>query len=181
MSELESLTTLDGRELARVIVQGDGSPGGLDNGELLAVVELLTFRLTQDARYFSADDWRSASRALEQILAAAEAVGSLKHEESVIRRLNLSSALLQRVSPQSDVPILSLEYMLLLFEEALPFSLEQARELASDWRSLEVEVVRQLRLAKNLVTPMLIVSDLIADTGSVAELRAWGAVLPMLP
>ena len=61
------------------------------------------------------------------------------------------------------------------------YFLKEARELASDWRSLELEVVRQLRLAKNLVTPMLIVSDLIADTGSVAELRAWGAVLPMLP
>ena len=150
------------------------------------MVQLLTSRLTDEAETFSADDWRTGSEALEQVLGIANTAGAIDRNESVIRRLNLSAALLQRVSLQRvsarrDIPILSPDRMCDLFMDSIPVSAAQAHDLAPNWRNLDVLVIRQLRLAKNLVTPMLLVSRLVADGGVLAELNAWEEVLQLLP
>lgn len=181
METLQQLASMDARELSRLLTSTAQPPLDLEQGEWLAVVQLLTARVTEDCEALSADDWQVASAGVEGVLATAEAVGSIDHNESVIRRLNISAALLQRVSPQDDVPLLSLARMRELFEEAIPITVEEARDLATDWRSREVSVIRQLRLAKNLATPMLLVSTLASDYDILAELSAWRDVLPFLP
>src|SRR5215469_9345031 len=172
MMTLQDLTSLDGRQLARwLVAQPAASLAELRRSELLAVVELLTSRLTAESQAFSADDWRAGSEAVDLVLAAAEAAGSIEPNESVIRRLNLSAALLQRVLPQEDIPILDLNRIRMYFAKAVPMSPGQARDLASDWQSRDVPVVRQLRFAKNLVTPMLLVRDFVLDDKMHAELN----------
>jgi hypothetical protein len=182
MTTLQDLTSLDGRQLARwLVAQPATSLAELREGELLAVVELLTSRLTDESEVFSVDDWRAGSEAVDQVLATAEAAGSIDRNESAIRRLNLSAALLRPASPQDDIPILNIDRICAFFAEAVPMSAEQARDLASDWRGRDVAVIRQLRFAKNLVTPMLLVRDFVSDDYIAAELNAWEEVLPLLP
>lgn len=182
MMTLQDLTSLDGRQLVRwLIARPATSLAGLGKGELLAVVELLTSRLTDEGGGFSADDWRAGSEAVDRVFGAGEAAGSIDRNESVIRRLNLSAALLQRVPPQDEIPILNFDVIHALFAEAVPMPAGQARDLASGWRGRDVAVVRQLRFAKNLVTPMLLVRDFASDDNAAAELNAWEEVLPLLP
>ena len=145
------------------------------------MTELLTLRLSDGREVFSADDWAAASVAADYVLTSAEAAGAIGHDESVIRRLNLSAAVLRSESPRDDIPILSPGRMAALFAEAVPMPARQARSLAADWRNLGIADMRRLRLIRNLVTPMLLVRDLIPGENSAAEMEQWEEVLPMLP
>lgn len=182
MTTLQDLAVLDGRRLARwIVAQPAISLVSLGKGGMLAVVELLTSRLTDESETFSADDWRIGSEAMERILETAQAAGSIDHNESAIRRLNLAAAVLQRVQPRGDVPMLDLDRIRNIFADAMPVSVEQAGDLASDWQGRDVSVIRQLRLAKNLVKPMLLMRRFISDDNATAELNSWEEVLPLLP
>jgi len=182
MTTLQDLAALDGRRLARwIVAQPAISLASLGKGGVLAVVELLTSRLTDESETFSADDWRTGSEAMERILETAQAAGSIDRNESAIRRLNLAAVVLQRVQPQGDIPMLNLDRIRNIFTDAVPVSVGQARDLASDWRGRDVSVIRQLRLAKNLVKPMLLMRNFISDDNVTADLNSWEEVLPLLP
>jgi len=118
---------------------------------------------------------------MERILETAQAAGSIDRNESAIRRLNLAAVVLQRVQPQGDIPMLNLDRIRNIFTDAVPVSVGQARDLASDWRGRDVSVIRQLRLAKNLVKPMLLMRNFISDDNVTADLNSWEEVLPLLP
>lgn len=175
------LADLDGRQLARFLAGPALGLDGLGKGEWLAVAELLTLRLSDDREVFSADDWAAASAAADYVLAAAEAAGAVGHDESVVRRLNLSVAVLRRASPRTDIPILSPDRMAALFAGSVPMSVPQARSLAAGWRNLDIADMRRLRLIRNLVTPMLLVRDLMSEEDGAAEVEQWEEILPLLP
>jgi hypothetical protein len=181
MATLQALTSLDARHLSRVLATSEPGSTELVASEWLAVVQLLTTRLTDECRVLSADDWMIASVALDHALANAKALGAIDQGECVIRRLNLSAALLQQVLPNSDATILNPTRMFDLFTEALPVSVEEARNLSLDWRTLDISVVRHLRLAKNLVSPILAVRRVLSDAGIIGDLDAWEEVFPLLP
>lgn len=175
------LAELDGRQLARFLAGPVPDLAGFSKGEWLAVTELLTLRLSDDREVFSAGDWAAASAAADYVLTSAEAAGAIGHDEAVVRRLNLSAAVLRRASPRDDIPILNPGRMAALFAESIPMSAPQARSLAAGWRDLGIADMRRLRLIRNLVTPMLLVGDLISEEDSVAEVEQWKEILPLLP
>jgi hypothetical protein len=181
MTTLQELTSLDARHLSQLLTASDLDLSDMGEGGWLTVVQLLTSRLTEECEVLSADDWMIGSAAIEYALVRAEVVGYIDHDESVIRRLNLTAALLQRVSPNGDVEILDPRRMYQTFTEAVPFSAEEARSLSADWRTLDVSIIRRLRLAKNLVSPMLVAKRVLADDGLVGDMDAWEEVFPLLP
>lgn len=181
MTAPQDLAALDGRQLVRLLSRPASGLAGLSGGEWLAVAELLALRLSDDQEPFSAADWEAASAAVDYVLAGAETAGAVRHDESVIRRLNLSAAVLRRASPRGDIPLLNPDGMVGLFAETVPMSAQRARSLAADWRSLGVADMRSLRLVRNLVMPVLLVSHLISEENAVAEMGQWEEVLPLLP
>jgi hypothetical protein len=60
-------------------------------------------------------------------------------------------------------------------------TVQQARLLAVDWRSLEIADIRRLRLVKNLVTPMILISHLLSENRPMVEIEDWEEILPLLP
>ena len=101
--------------------------------------------------------------------------------ESVIRRLNLSAVVLRRAALSDDILILSPDRIASLFAETVPMTVQQARLLAADWRSLEIADIRRLRLVKNLVTPMILISHLLSENRPMVEIEDWEEILPLLP
>jgi hypothetical protein len=181
MTTLHELTSMSVRQLSEVIAMSKLRPADLGQGEWLAVVQLLTARLITESGALSEADWLVCSSAVDYTLTTAEAGGFIDHNDYVIRLLNLSAALLQRISPKSDIPILNPQRMFALFIETVPMSAENARILSLDWRTLDISMIRQLRLAKNLVAPLLTVSRVLSDDDIADRLGVWDEVFPLLP
>jgi hypothetical protein len=181
MMTLQDLSLLDGRHLARLVAQPQEVLTELRKSELLGLIELLTFRLTVDNETFSSDDWAIASKAVDEVFATAEDAEIISRNESALRRLNLSAAILKNFYPCECISLLNPHHMHTIFMGTMPISLNDARSLAPDWRSRDISVIRQLRLVKNLVKPMLYVSRTMFDEATAAELNSWEEILPLLP
>ena len=181
MTSRKDLAALDGRQLVHLLARPAPAPDGFSTAEWRSVVQLLTSRLSDDREAFSADDWEAASAAVEHVLTAAETAGVMEHDESVIRRLNLSAVVLRRAALRDDILILSPDRIASLFAETVPMTVQQARLLAVDWRSLEIADIRRLRLVKNLVTPMILISHLLSENRPMVEIEDWEEILPLLP
>ncbi|MFE2728155.1 hypothetical protein [Kitasatospora sp. NPDC059327] len=153
----------------------------MDSGQWLGVVELLTMRLTGECGGLSAESWATCSRALAYALEAAVASGSIDHHETVIRRLNLSAALLQRVSPNVEVDILDPNRVIEIFLGEISMSAEEARDVSIDWRSRDIADIRRLRTAKGLVWPTLLAMHAAFGDEFDPRLKAWEVVFPSLP
>lgn len=131
MTTLEELASMETRQLSLLLSTSVPELDDLGIDEWLAVVQLFTARLTEESESLSADEWVLGSDAIVRALGHAEAVGAIDRNERVIRRLNLSAALLQRVPVNSDVEILDPQRAYDEFVEVVPISPEEARDLAS--------------------------------------------------
>jgi hypothetical protein len=67
-----------------------------------------------------------------------------------------------------------------IFFEALPMSLDVAREKASNWTSESADIVIKLRIIKNLSSPMHNLHDHL-DKTRLGLVEQWLALLPLLP
>jgi hypothetical protein len=177
MSRLNDLAALDLRSLCGALNAGVA----VQPVEWLGVVELLTMRLTEGSGDVAVEDWGTCSAAMAYVLGAAVASGGFDRRESVIRRLNLSVALLQNVAPNAEVDILNPDLVLELMFQELPLSAGEARRLSADWRSLDISQIRRLRVAKNLVSPALALARVAPGAKLAGRLRAWEDVMPSLP
>ncbi|WP_085214294.1 hypothetical protein [Streptomyces sp. Amel2xC10] len=181
MNSFDDLTSLDLRSLAEVLASQAPAQAGLVPGQWLGVVELLTMRLTDGFGDLPTELWGTCSEAFGYALETAVASGAIDYRGSVIRRLNLSLALLQKVPPNAEIDVLNPVYLVDLLLQELPMSAEDARTLSADWRSLEISQIRLLRVAKNLVSPGLAISRLASGKEFDPRLKAWEEVLPLLP
>ncbi|KJK55510.1 hypothetical protein [Saccharothrix sp. ST-888] len=181
MNRFNELTSLDLRSLSQVLAGRAPTLPELGPGEWLGVVELLTMRLTDECDGLSVESWATCSLALAYALEAAVASDSIDQRESVIRRLNLSAAVLRQIPPNAEVDILNPDGLIELLFQELPMSAEEARELSVDWRALDIAQIRRLRAAKNLVSPALDLASLVSGEEFHERLKAWGEVFPSLP
>lgn len=178
---LDRLVKLDLQALSASLAAGIPAVSELGAGQWRSLVELLTMRLTTDCRELQAGSWDDYSAALGYALDAAMSSGDLSRTEAVLRRLNLSAALLHRVPPDQNVDLLNPQRVVELFLREAPMSAEQAKELSVGWRSLGIEDIRRLRAAKNLLSPTLEAVRAVPETEFDARLKLWEAVLPQLP
>lgn len=181
MNRLDDLASLDLRSLSAVLAAHSPMVHELGRGQWLGVVELMTMRLTDECSSLSAESWVTCASALAYALEAAVASGSIDQRESVIRRLNLSVALLQWVPPNPEVDILNPGHQIDLLFQELPMSVEEARDLSADWRTLNIAKIRLLRAVKNLVSPALSLAKKVPEEDHDGRLKAWEEVFPSLP
>ena len=177
MTSPSDLAALDVRELLAVLPDRLPEPSSLEPHEWLYLVGMLADRIIAHADRLGPDDWTMASRAELYALATAEAAGGIDHIEHVARRLNLTRALLDRVTADDDVAIRSPRDSVELLLDNLPVSLAEAQRLAPRWRELEIPDIRRLRVAKNLLAPALAINERVPDP----RLAAWAVVYPQLP
>ncbi|MFE7635883.1 hypothetical protein ACFU7Z_17820 [Kitasatospora sp. NPDC057518] len=180
-TELDELVRLDLHALSETLASHSPGVVELGAGEWLGVVELLTMRLTDECGGLSADAWRACSSSITYALDAAVATGSIDHREAVIRRLNLSAALLQRVPVDAEVDLLDPNRIMETFLGEIPISIEEARELSTDWRGRDLADIRRLRAAKSLVLPTLIAMRSAVGEDLDPRLKEWEVILPALP
>ncbi|BFO21792.1 hypothetical protein SHKM778_81800 [Streptomyces sp. KM77-8] len=181
MSRPDALASLDLESLAGVLAAHAPTVSELGSGQWLGVVELMTMRLTDECSSLSVDSWRTCNSALTYALETAVATGAIDQREAVIRRLNISVALLRQVPPNSEVEIRNPVHLIDLLFQELPMSVEEARDRSVDWRALDIVQIRQLRAAKNLITPALSLARMMPGDELEGRLKAWEEVLPSLP
>jgi hypothetical protein len=148
-------------------------------GRELGVVQRLTLLITTASPTPSAEILSRCNDAFYRALELAVAAGAIDHYETVVRRLNLTGALLQRRQPDDAVELLSPRHAIDLFLHEVPLSAARAEELSVDWHGLDIADIRLLRQAKNLATPAVAVAKALGDAG--AEMELWASILPQLP
>ncbi|WP_405821346.1 hypothetical protein OG241_35805 [Streptomyces sp. NBC_01390] len=181
MNRPDDLASLDLQSLTELLVSRTPTVSELSSGQWLGVVELMTMRLTDECGSLSVDSWRTCASALEYALEAAVTSGAIDRRESVIRRLNLAVVLLQRVPPNPEIEILNPSHLISLLFQELPMSVEEARDMSTDWRALDIVQIRRLRAAKNLVSPALRLAKMMSGGNLDGRLEAWEEVFPSLP
>ena len=180
-ARLDEVVELDLRGLSETLAARTPGTSELGPGQWLGVVELLTLRLTDECDGLSAESWATCSTALAYALEAAVTSGSIDHHETVIRRLNLSAALLQRVSPNVEVDILDPNRVIEVFLHEISISPEEAQQLSIDWQRRDIVDIRRLRTAKGLVWPTLLAMHAAFGDEFDSRLKEWEAVFPLLP
>jgi hypothetical protein len=175
--DLHELVDLDLRVLVATLPERLHLSSCLEPDEWLWLVGMLATRTVAESADLRPEEWPAYSRANLYALRSAEIAGGIDHREYVMRRLNLTAALLDRVAPDREVEILSPEDAFALVLDNLPMSLEEAFRTAPQWRELEIDQIRRLRTVKNMLTPALAINARHNDT----RISAWEPVLPMLP
>lgn len=181
MNSFDYLVPLDLHCLVEVLASQASAEPELEAGQWLGVVELLTMRLVEGFADLPKELWGTSSVAFAHALEKAVATGVIDHNESVIRRLHLSLALLQRVPPSAQLDILDPGRLIDLLLRELPMSAEEASALSRDWSTRSIKEIRSLRAAKNLLSPGLAISKLVPGEGLELRLRSWEQVFPLLP
>ncbi|MBB5868555.1 hypothetical protein F4553_001934 [Allocatelliglobosispora scoriae] len=146
----------------------------------LALVELVTAKMT-DVVVHPDVDWRHLSDAYYRSLSMAKESGVLSDSDSVVRSLNLTSVLLRRAGAEESVRILNPKTAIELFFQYVPLTLVEARRLADDWRGIDMQYIRVLRVVKNLLTPTLRIRLFVGDEQVLSVLSDWEAVYLKLP
>lgn len=172
---------LDLLGLSQMLASRTPAPADLASGEWLGVVQLLTMLLARGCAELAGDSWRRCSAALDHALESAVASGAIDHRETVIRRLNLSAALLQQVPADPNVDLLAPARIARLFLDEVPMAAGEARELAPRWHSLDISLIRRLRYAKSLAFPALLAMRSAGGNEFDERLKEWADVLPLLP
>lgn len=181
MSIYGELPSLDLRRLVAALLAEPPSVEPPPRGYHLGVVQLLSRALAEECTTLRPGEWPECAEAFAHALRAAEESGDFPHRESVIRRLNMTALLLRAVPPSAEVDLLNPRRALDLLFHELPLPLEQARESAPRWRTLERPEILRLRIAKNMLKPLLEFRKVSPGGLPDPRLDAWEAVFPLLP
>jgi hypothetical protein len=191
MTDPENLASLDWSAL-QAAVRGlladsaddsaDALTDAVSHGDWRSVVELLTLRITEAAPALDDAGLRDALDLYESVLDRSELAGAYSRHEAVARRLNLSSALLRKVTSREDAGLLDPAAIADLVLRELPLPLDDAESKARHWRELDRTEILRLRKAKNLLTPALAALRHATPNAPIdARLEPWEALLPHLP
>ncbi|WP_080640910.1 hypothetical protein [Salinispora oceanensis] len=119
-------------------------------------------------------------RAYETLIEAARDGGAIDQRESVLRLVNLLVALAAISDSDEEIDDLVAEAKRVALEN-VPMSLESVQVKVRGWRTLPIKEIRDLRYAKNLLTPL----GSIANRGSrgmcSTNFEAWMGLLSSLP
>ncbi|MFF7402286.1 hypothetical protein [Streptomyces murinus] len=181
MNSFDDLASRDLRSLVEVLASHAPARSELVPVQWLGVVELLTTRLADGFGDLPTELQGTCLAAFGYALETAVASDAIDYRESVIRRLNLSLALLQKIPSNAESDVLDFGGLIDLLLQELPMSAEEARSLSTDWRSLDISQIRLLRAAKNLVAPGLAISRLVSGMNFDPRLKVWEEILPSLP
>ncbi|WP_431933855.1 hypothetical protein [Nonomuraea jabiensis] len=112
-------------------------------------------------------------------LDGAERAGYLTRNANV-SRFNLRALLIADLGPGED-PLWDPDRLASDVLAVLPLNLEQAVDWAVDWRTRPGDEILALRTCKNLLAPMKLIIDQLAEGPARAEIYRWLNLWPQLP
>lgn len=95
-------------------------------------------------------------------------------------RFNLRALLITALGPGDD-RLWDPDRLALDVLEALPLSLEQAADWAEDWRARPRDEILALRICKNLLAPMELITDRLTEGPVRTRIDRWMDLRPRLP
>lgn len=177
MATLDALVSLDLRMLLPVLVDEFPNATDLDPDDWRALVELMTTRIQAEGAMLRRDQWRVCSDVVMKVYASAEASGAIGHREAIVRRLNLTAAVVGAIGINADIELLDVQSAIDLAVSGLPHDPERIRQAALRWQQLEKDEILALRTLKNLLTPVVALLRYQSDD----RLTRWLEVYPTLP
>lgn len=181
MVSSNDLFALDLRSIATRLAAGSPAQSELVTQEWLAVVQLLSSRILNNATELPPEDWPLVMRAYDYAVDTAISAGDFDHTEKIYRALHLSADLLRKVPPNPDIELLDPRRMTDLLLRELPMPVEQARAQAEHWLTLERPEIFRLRIAKVFLRPGLYLAHRAHGEQLPEPLKSWEEVFPSLP
>ncbi|WP_034263311.1 hypothetical protein [Actinospica robiniae] len=178
LNQLSSLALPDFLEAATAVAE---APDEVPRRQWRGLVQVLASRISGELAQLDGKGVIAALGTYTAVLSAAEHAGGVSHEDTVVRRLNLSAVLLQVLDPSAESALLDPRRIEALFLREVPLGLDQAVEQTPRWRDLEIAAIRRLRGVKNMLTPTLSALRAARAEPTDPRLRAWEALLPDLP
>lgn len=116
-------------------------------------------------------------------LAAVEAKSlSGDHRRAVAEGVAIRAYLIKEFGEDHADPIRNLDALCSDVLNELELPLETAETLAGEWRTLPREMILRLRMIKNVLTPLLLLQELLGgDAPTTRSIRAWLELVPKLP
>ncbi|WP_028568998.1 hypothetical protein [Salinispora tropica] len=180
MIDLDELTDLDIRDLATLLAEQTPSWEGTPQGQWRSVLELFTSRLASSDRQIVARELFLLRDAYDVLIAAAQRDGALDGRESILRRVNVLVALAESSTDDLEVDDLATAVKRMVLED-LPIALELAWAKAPFWRTSSTDEIREMRFAKNLLSPLKPIAERGLNSDDSAQVDAWLGLLPSLP
>jgi hypothetical protein len=177
MADLDSLASKDRCELVRWCLAGGDEVAGLTGQEHLALLYLLTRRMTADPAEIPDVEWADLVRAYDAVLSMTP----YDLFDAVSHRFNLMSVLLRSLPPRADVALLDPDGAARLFLDVLPMSLEEAVRLSADWQREDIADMRRMRWIKTMLAPIMRFSHLISDPALSTRVAEWIELRDRLP
>jgi hypothetical protein len=179
--QFDALVAMDVRRLASNLAGQPPQPGDLPPNQWLGVIGHLCSQIIEECAAFDFEEWVMVSRAVDNALLAGREAGAEERWSTVTRRLNLTAAILQRVPPMNDGSLRDPGIAAEIFLTEASVSVQEAEALSIDWRERDISTVRQLRVLKNMLAPMVFIRPLLEDGIVKADLDTWVQLLPSLP
>lgn len=181
MINLEELDKLSVHDLSTFLVEQTPTWTSIQPSEWRSILELFTSRLTYAAdRQAVIRDLPLFRRAYETLIEAACDGGAINQRESVLHLVNLLVAFATNSDSDEQVDDLAAEAKRVALEN-MPMSLESAQVKVRDWRALPIEEIRDMRYAKNLLTPLGSIANRGRHETCSINFEAWMDLLPSLP
>jgi hypothetical protein len=180
MIDLDELTALNLGDLAALLAEQAPSWTGVLPDQWLSALELFTSRLASADRRSVVQDLSLLRHAYETLIAAAFDGGAIDKRESVLRIVNLLVALAASSNSDADADEFAAEAKRLALKN-IPMSLENAQVAARDWRALPMDEIRDMRYARNLLSPLRPIMNRGHSEIDSAMVDAWLDLLPALP
>ncbi|GAA3852303.1 hypothetical protein GCM10022243_17450 [Saccharothrix violaceirubra] len=181
MTLFEDLSPLDLLSLSRALLSEEFAAAELTPFDWLGIVEMLEGSLVDKCQDLTPREWSVCVLALARSHASAVDSGILDDREVLVRRLNLGAVLTRGVPVSREFEILNPDALIAELFRKLPMTIDEARRMSADWRSLEISQIRVLRSVKNLVTPAVQLARVAPGTAWLPMLRLWADILPDLP
>lgn len=180
MVDLDELAELDLSDLANILAEQAPSWAGMPPVQWRSVLELFTSRLASADRQIVARELSLLRDTYDVLIAAAQQDGALDERESLLRRVNILVALAESSADDLEVDNLATTVKQMVLE-SLPVSFELARTRAPIWRALSTDEIREMRFAKNLLSPLKSIAERGLNPDDSAKVDAWLGLLPSLP
>jgi hypothetical protein len=156
-----------------------------DGQDWLGLLQLFTVRLTSEAPLIENRDWMACSLAYDVAAERAVRTGGIGAHERAVRLINVIGAILERISPDFEVPLRNPRLAADTLVAALPIRGVEAAERAQRWRELpHADVLPIVRGAGLVGSSLWLIPHLDTDEAqgeALAEIVVWrDGVLPAL-
>ncbi|WP_406640252.1 hypothetical protein [Amycolatopsis sp. WGS_07] len=138
-------------------------------------------RFVETCRDLTEAEWSRYAKLADDLLWAAREFSDLNQRQLVFDRFHLSSALLRRVPPRSDIPLLNPAQLLKDYLSEVSISPEEAKEMKSRRHLLNKSEDRELWETRWLMTQIKFVDHLFPESPELDEYRKWKELWPEPP